>query len=249
MLPVHPAVLSDSGFYKLNFKQKQPDVPPFLPPQWRPEAVKLPRHTYCYMLSTRQALQVKAKAWVSRVVSRIPSTHRDPDGGRGEEEYICWLHGMAVGSGHVALQSSFAPSIVTHDTKFRLTDRKYGCRSVRPPSEPMCVCRIFPQSQTVGPTVKSLPHYFSFSIFLILLPQTLHVGKVTYIFKFNWVDFFFNQGEDSFKPPFKHYSLHFNKQTACLGSQPLVWALPTERMTPLVTSWRSNPAAPTCRSW
>lgn len=129
---------------------------------------------------------------------------------------------MVAGSGQVALQSSFVPCTVTCDIKFGLTDKKYGSRSLRSPSEQMCVFRVFPQSQAVGPTVKSLPHFFPFSIFLILFPQASHMGKITYIFKFNWVDFFFNQGEDSFKPPFKHYSLHFNKQTACLGSQPPV---------------------------
>lgn len=189
------------------------------------------------------------KSLDSRAVSRAPSTQRDLDRGQGKEQYICWLRSMAAGSGQVALQSSFAPCAVWHMTSnLGLQTKKYVSRSVRCPSEETCVFCVFPQSQTVGPTVKSLSH-FSFSIFLILLPQTSHMGKITYVFKLNWVDFFFNQGEDSFKPPFKHHSLHFNKQTACLGSQPLVWALPTERITPLVTSWWSNPAAPTCRSW
>lgn len=84
---------------------------------------------------------------------------------------------MAAGSAQVALQSSFAPSAVTHDIKFGLTDKKCGSRSVRSPSEQMCVFHVFPLSQTVVPTVKSLPHLFPFSIFLTVFPQTSHMGK------------------------------------------------------------------------
>lgn len=106
---------------------------------------------------------------------------------------------------------------------------KYGSRSVTCPSGQTCVLCICPWSQTVGSMVKSLLH-FPPSVFL---PQSSTRGKITYIFKLNRVDFFFNQGEDSFKAAFKHDSLHFHKQATCLGSQPPVQALPIERITPL----------------
>lgn len=39
MLPVHPAILSDGGFYNSTLI-KETEVPPLLPPQERPEAGK-----------------------------------------------------------------------------------------------------------------------------------------------------------------------------------------------------------------